>query len=86
MSKLEKFYIKLIKGHSDKNIDFKELCNFLKHLGFHERIKSSHYIFAKDGVEEIINIQPENNKAKTYQIRQIRRIIIEYKLWRNINE
>ena len=31
-------------------------------------------------VEEIINLQPDGNKAKPYQVRQIRNIILKYKL------
>ena len=36
-------------------------------------------------VEEIINIQPAGNKAKPYQVKQIRNIILKYKLGGNIN-
>jgi hypothetical protein len=31
-------------------------------------------------VEEIINIQPIGNNAKAYQVRQIRNLILKYKL------
>jgi hypothetical protein len=34
----------------------------------------------KDGIEEIINIQPKNGKAKAYQVKQVREIIIKYRL------
>jgi hypothetical protein len=45
------------------------------------RIKGSHHIFSKIGITEIINIQPnENNKGKNYQVKQIRNIILKYKL------
>ena len=37
-------------------------------------------ILTKDGIEEIINIQPKNGKAKSYQVKQVREIIIKYKL------
>ena len=36
------------------------------------------YIFTKDNIEEIINIQPKNNKAKGYQVKQIRNLIVKY--------
>jgi predicted RNA binding protein YcfA (HicA-like mRNA interferase family) len=80
LSQFQKFYLKLISGKSDNNIDFNELSNFLTKLGFKERIKGSHHIFTKNGIEEIVNIQPNGKLAKIYQVKQIRKIIIEYKL------
>lgn len=45
------------------------------------RIKGSHHILFKEDVAEIINIQPNNeSKAKAYQVKQIRNLIIKYKL------
>nr|WP_319422022.1 hypothetical protein [Pleurocapsa sp. FMAR1] len=52
----------------------------IKKLGFAERIKGDHYIFTENNIEEIINIQPKNSKAKSYQIKQIRNLIIKYRL------
>ncbi|MCL2224569.1 MAG: hypothetical protein FWB96_06340 [Defluviitaleaceae bacterium] len=43
-------------------------------------MKGSHHIYYKDGVTEIINIQPNGNKAKDYQVKQVRNIILKYKL------
>lgn len=71
---------KILSGTSDRNIDFQELCNLLSGLGFDERIKGSHHIFSKEGVEEIINLQPINYQAKPYQVKQVRTIILKYKL------
>ncbi|HCL57453.1 MAG TPA: toxin HicA [Spirochaetia bacterium] len=80
MSKLEKFLVKILSGNADQNIDFHELCHLLQHLGFSLRIKGSHHIFTKENIDEIINIQPESKNAKAYQVKQIRKIIIDYKL------
>jgi len=80
MGKFEKILLKIISGFSDKNISFSELCSVLKYLGFEERIKGSHHIFFKDGIEEILNIQPKKSKAKPYQVKQIRNIILKYRL------
>jgi hypothetical protein len=52
----------------------------LNKFGFNERVKSSHHIFTKDGIEEIINIQPISSKAKAYQVNQVRNLILKYKL------
>ena len=58
---------KVLRGTSDANIPFDSLCGLLRELGF-------------DGVVEILNLQPKNNKAKPYQVRQVRNVIIRYRL------
>ena len=80
MAKIDKTYERVISGLSDNNIRFTELVTLLKKFGFNLRIKGDHFIFYKRGVEEIINIQPIRDKAKPYQIKQIRNIIFKYKL------
>ena len=70
----------ILLGRSDSNIEFNDVRRLLDSLGFIERIKGSHHIFAKAGIAEIINIQPKGNKAKPYQVTQIRNIILNYKL------
>lgn len=47
---------------------------------FDERIRGSHHIFTKDGIEEILNLQPKGNKSKPYQVKQVRNVILKYKL------
>jgi hypothetical protein len=49
-------------------------------LGFEERVRGSHHIFTKEGVEEILNLQPKGAKAKPYQAKQVRNVILKYKL------
>lgn len=80
MGKHEKVLIQILRGTSDANIPFDGLRGLLKYLGFEERIRSSHHIFTKDGIEEILNIQPKGSKAKPYQVKQVRTIILKYKL------
>lgn len=80
MGKYTKLLIKILNGQSDNNIKFSELCVLLNKLGFKVRIKGSHHIFYSDRIEEIINIQEQNGKSKQYQIKQIREIILKYKL------
>ena len=80
MSKSEKIREKILFGNSDENIVFDELRKLLNALGFAERIKGSHHIFTHNRVEEIINIQPKNNKAKAYQVKQVRNVILKYRL------
>ena len=78
MGKYEKLLQRILSGTSDNNIKFSEICQLLKKLGFSERIKGDHYIFTKNNIEEIINIQPKNSKAKSYQVKQIRNLIVKY--------
>lgn len=80
MSRFEKLLLKILKWNNDKNIDFQELSSLLRLLGFTERIKGDHHIYTKDGVAEIINIQPLGSQAKPYQVKQVRNLIIRYKL------
>lgn len=81
MSKFEKLQLKLLSGNADNNFSFDDLRNILFHFKFVERTTGgSHRIFYKDGIEEIINIQPNGNKAKPYQVKQVRLIILKYKL------
>ena len=45
-----------------------------------ERVRGSHHIFNLDGVDEILNIQPRGSMAKPYQVKQVRGVIIRYRL------
>lgn len=80
MGKHEKVLIQILRGTSDANIQFEDLCSLLKHSGFDMRVKGSHHIFRKEAVIEKINLQREGNKAKPYQVKQVRNIIVKYKL------
>jgi hypothetical protein len=71
---------KVLGGLSDRNIGFRDVRGLLKHRGFAERIKGDHHIFTCEGVEEILNLQPKGTKAKPYQVKQVRNIILKYKL------
>jgi hypothetical protein len=52
----------------------------LRYLGFDERVRSSHHIFTREGVEEILNLQPIGSKAKVYQVKQVRGVILKHGL------
>jgi hypothetical protein len=80
MSKLAKIEIQILSGRSDANIAFNDLCRLLVSYKFDERIKGSHHIFTKAGIEEIINIQPIGSKSKAYQVKQVRNLILKYRL------
>ena len=80
MSKHEKLLTKILRGTSDARIQFSSLRRLLERLGFAERIKGDHHIFTKDGIQEILNLQPQGSKSKPYQVKQVRSIILRYKL------
>lgn len=72
---------KVLSGLSDKNIRFEDLRKLLLFLGFEERIKGDHHIFTRADILEILNIQSlRDGKAKAYQVKQVRSVILKYKL------
>ena len=77
---VDKILEKLLRGESDTNIRFEELIHLLQAKGFRMRVSGSHHIFTRPGVLQRINIQREGAKAKPYQVRQVRRILTDYKL------
>ena len=70
----------ILSGASDANIPFARLCQLLRNLGFEERTRGDHHVFTRQGVEEILNLQPRGAKAKPYQVKQVRNVILMYKL------
>jgi predicted RNA binding protein YcfA (HicA-like mRNA interferase family) len=80
MPRRNKLMERILRGTSDTNIPFKEMCQLLRSLGFAERIRGSHHIFTKEGIMEILNLQPKDANAKPYQVKQVRNVILKYKL------
>ena len=78
MSRYEKIWQRIVSGPADRNIDFKDLIWLLEYKGFKKRHRGgSHIIFTKPGVSERITLQPEGSKAKEYQVRQVRAILMK---------
>ncbi|MFN6561875.1 MAG: type II toxin-antitoxin system HicA family toxin [Nostoc sp. ChiSLP01] len=80
MSQQDKILEKILSGTSDTDIPFAQLWQLLYKLGFDERIRGDHRIFVKDGIEEILNLQHKKGKAKIYQVKQVRAVIVKYQL------
>ena len=80
MTEQDKVLDKILRGMSDTNIPFADLCHLLVLLGFDERIRGDHHIFTKDGVVEILNLRLKGSQAKPYQVKQVRSAIVKYKL------
>ena len=77
MGQIDKLLSSILCGYQDKNIKFKDLQHVLIFLGFRERIRGEHLIDTRKGRVEKINIQPAGNLAKPYQVKQIRKIILD---------
>ncbi len=80
MGRHDKLLLQILRGLSDANVGFEELCGLLKYLGFTMRVRGSHHLFSMDGVAEQINLQRDGAQAKPYQVRQVRVVIVKYKL------
>jgi hypothetical protein len=80
MGKLQKLIQLVLSGQSDANIGFNELCNLLIKYGFEQRVRGSHHVFHKTGVNEIINLQSKGGNAKAYQVKQVRDLMVKYRL------
>lgn len=80
VTRYEKALRRILAGTADANVPFEDLCEVLRRLGFEERVRASHHIFARTDIAEIVNLQPRGGKAKPYQVRQVRELIIRYEL------
>ena len=77
--KKHKILLKILSG--SRNITFEEFVSVIISFGFREvRSKGSHHIYKKEGIEELINIQNVEGKAKNYQIKQFISIIEKYNI------
>jgi hypothetical protein len=80
MGRHEKLLEHILMRKGDANVGFSSLCQLLIRLEFSERIKGDHHIFTKPGIEEILNLQPKGAKSKSYQVKQVRELILKYRL------
>lgn len=80
MPTAEKIMISIMSGTQDKNIKFRDLKKLLEVLNFDCRIKGDHFIYSYKNLPENINIQPQGNMAKPYQVKQIRNYMLKYKI------
>ncbi len=78
MSNYAKIQTLILSGRHDANIPFRDIVNFLEHVGFTLRIRGDHHIFARDGLPEILNLQPKGRLAKPYQVKQVRNLLLKH--------
>ena len=87
MSQNEKLLSELLDGVHDKSFLFSDLQKILSACGFELRTRGDHFMYTRDDVAEIINIQPvHGNRAKPYQVKQIREIVVKYRLGGGLHE
>lgn len=64
-----------------ENTRFAELITVVEAFGFRlSRVRGSHHIYTHPRVNELLNLQNRNGKAKPYQIRQFLNLVEEYDL------
>jgi hypothetical protein len=80
MSKWAKLVDQIVRGTGDANVPFDDLCHLLQRMGFLKRSRGSHNVFRMAGVPEKPNLQRAGVNAKPYQVRQVRDIIVRYRL------
>jgi len=80
VARRDKLLAQVLSGTADASVPFGGLRQLLARLGFEERVRGSHHIFTRTGVEEILNLQPKGRNAKAYQVKQVRTVIVKYRL------
>jgi hypothetical protein len=80
VGKHEKTLERVLSRRSDANVRFDDLRGLLLSLRFSERSEGSHHVFTRSGIEEQINLQRDGTKAKPYQVKQVRAVILKYGL------
>lgn len=80
VARIDKLRDRLRSRFVERNFAFDDLRAILLSLGFDERVRGSHHIFTRTGIEEIVNLQPVGRLAKPYQVRQVREIITRHGL------
>lgn len=63
MAKDEKLLRKILSGRSDANVPFQQLRRLLADFGFQERVRGSHHVLVREGIEELLNRQRDGSKA-----------------------
>jgi hypothetical protein len=80
VTRIDKLWDRLQSRFNERNFAFDDLRGLLLSLGFVERVRGSHHIFTRSGIEDIINLQPVGQLAKPYQVRQVRALITKHEL------
>jgi predicted RNA binding protein YcfA (HicA-like mRNA interferase family) len=64
-----------------RNVGFEEFTGLVCAFGFSLAHRAgSHHIYARNGVQELLNLQNVEGQVKPYQIRQFLRLVEKYNL------
>ena len=64
-----------------KNIRFEDMVTLAQAFGFRlSRTRGSHHIFIHPQIQELLNLQDVDGKAKPYQVRQFLKLVEKYNL------
>lgn len=78
MTKRDKDINRLLDARNDANTDFELLVRVLERLGYEVRIRGSHHAFRKPGAPVKPTLAAHGKVAAPYQVRQVRRVILEF--------
>ena len=76
----DRLLLRIFGGTSDATILFDGRCHLRQRLGFAERLRGSHHLVTKEGLEDILNLQPQGRHAQPDQVKHVRRVILTYHL------
>jgi len=78
MARWKKTVAKILAETRFQNLDFADFEGAVKGVGYsYTRTKGSHDTYEQDGWESM-HLQPENGKAKPYQVRQFKKELINH--------
>jgi len=80
VGKPEKTLQRVLDGGLDTAIRFADLVQLLERLGFVGSIRGSHHVYRHPDHPIRMVLQPKQHLAKPYQVQQVRRAILQYKL------
>jgi hypothetical protein len=86
VTRIQQTLFQALRGTSDANIRFNDVRKLLEGLGFTDRSKRSHHIFAQVGIVDIADLRPDGSKARPHQVKQVRQLINKYKLAGKLHE
>ena len=80
MNRHQRLLNRILDGSHLANVRFDDVRSLLAKLGFEERIRGSHHVYAKVGIVDQVNLQPRRSDAKPYQLRQLRAVLVKHNL------
>ena len=80
MGRIRRTWERVLGGSADANLEFDDVIALLTALGFRHRVRGSHHVMFKANVARPLTLQRQGSKAKPYQVRQIRAVILAYNL------